>query len=112
MKIISGFRDYYDSAQAYGQDPARVYRRETRLVEVRGDQWPYRTEPIDRAQETAPRFWASYRKHEMGWLLFCGRAWPVYGPGDMADVVLTVGSADGLVLLPSEWERRYESEAP
>lgn len=32
VRIFSKFSDYYDSAMAYGQDPAIAYRRETRAI--------------------------------------------------------------------------------
>lgn len=50
MRIISDYKDYYDSAQMYGQDPTLVYsrRRETFTREWRRGQW------IDAANTVPP----------------------------------------------------------
>lgn len=42
MKIVSKFKDYYDSGQAFGQDPKRVYLRETRIETLKLDNYYHR----------------------------------------------------------------------
>jgi hypothetical protein len=73
VKIVSRFRDYYDSAQAYGHDDSRVYLRETRELTLATNAWPYSDAilqllfEVRRAYGQAP-----------GLLLFSGTAWPVW----------------------------------
>lgn len=77
MKIVSPFRDYYDSAMAYGQDPARVYERGTRTRIIPDNVWPY-SRAILRRLEEIPRSNDYADVHRAALLLFCGSAWPVF----------------------------------
>jgi len=78
MRIISKFRDYYDSAQGYGIDPNLVYERRTRRVVLPAHAW----------NETDAYKFASKAPKRERWdiqgqlLLFCGQAFPVWQCGD------------------------------
>lgn len=76
MRIISKFKDYYDGAQGYGQDPKLVYVRETKAVKIdRSVALPYWRVP-----NAFPRTDAA----ERAVIGFCGRLYPfyVYGLGE------------------------------
>lgn len=73
MKIVSPFRDYYDSIQAYGHDDSRIYVRETRQTTFATNVWPYADEIIQRI-DSLPKAYC----YAPGFLLFCGEAWPVW----------------------------------
>lgn len=86
MRIISKFKDYYDSALAYGQDDSTGYMRQTRVI-VREDLVPQRdlndafrqlgvSLPSLRCRQ--PEGWVWREGPDMGVLAFCGRAYPFY----------------------------------
>jgi hypothetical protein len=74
VRIISKFRDYYDSVQAHGQDPTLVYRRTTQ--EFAPQPHLFRHGDLYRIAISAPH---SHRWQVFGWLVvFCGRLYPVW----------------------------------
>jgi len=74
MRIISSFHDYYDSIQAYGQDPSLIYRRECEKVKI--------PKSIDSRLLAVVRDWygrpEDARRFRLLIVGFCGKAYPVY----------------------------------
>ena len=75
MRIISSFKDYYDSGVAYGIDPKLVYVRETREQEIK-DNTKVEKHLVEllEAYDNLPNF-----DGERGVIAFCGKLYPYYG---------------------------------
>ena len=90
MKIVSPFREYYDSVQAHVQDERPVYVRRTQEFDCRGDNasirrlkeivWPIQSRIIE-----APNFKFTDRQAKLfsglgkpAGIAFCGRFYPAY----------------------------------
>lgn len=102
MKILSKFRDYYDSAQAYGHDDSRVYVRETRELTRVTNAWPYSDAILQHLFEVRRAY-----GQVPGLLLFCGAAWPVWREADRwSDADPFEGALARTHTLPV-WERRF-----
>lgn len=99
MRIISKFHDYYDSAMAYGLDPARLYSRvpEMRTVDLRF--WPG-----SRAVLPFPfrGYWGKSSPARSLTVGFCGRHFPVW-----VDSAWPLGAEE---FSSHEKERRWRSQ--
>ena len=89
MRIISPFKDYYDSAQAYGIDPKLVYVRETKVVPLYDPKTGKVTQLPKQLDEFFKRIphmllenrshWKKYRRpaeFRVGMIAFCGTLYP------------------------------------
>lgn len=86
MKIISNFHDYYDSAQAFGQDQSVVYMRKTEVIkeaDEKNDQVAAIFREFEKHIDTIERMRKSVRTKKgilfMLWpkvFLFCGKTYP------------------------------------
>ncbi len=72
MKIISKFRDYYDSVQMYGQDSSLLYLREQKTKIVSEDS-------INTYHVNVPgsRGWKNYVSVDLSVIYFCGKPYPL-----------------------------------
>lgn len=70
MRIISKFKDYYDSASAYGVDVEKIYVRDTKTstIPVIGDWWN-----------------SSLRMEKYDIIGFCGEIYPIYNAANQYD---------------------------
>jgi len=71
MRIISNFKDYYDSAQAYGFDSEVIYQRRCEFHELHFPKWKHLFEDVA---------WCGFDDHftvSFPLILFCGRKYPV-----------------------------------
>jgi hypothetical protein len=80
MKIISHWKDYYDSARGYGIDPKLVYVRKTRVFDI---DYPYNSKNRNNQREYSAAYQItsllpSSSFTERGWIGFCGRCYPFY----------------------------------
>lgn len=101
MKIISTFRDYYDSAQAYGHDDSRIYERVTRETNFATNVWPYSDEVLQKLQAMPEAYC-----HTPGLILFCGEAWPVWRETLCDRDDYSASKLDRTRIFP-QWERYY-----
>jgi hypothetical protein len=90
MRIISNFKDYYDSGRAYGEDTDNVYVRKT--LEMDGSDTPF-SEALNEAPWTMARVTKNYREFLPGFLLFCGYIYPFYRYSAMAGTNLYLWQA-------------------
>jgi hypothetical protein len=74
VRIISKFRDYYDSVQAHGIDPALVYERITRTVKPEPHLWKH--PKLLELGMKMPRNWDWDISGHL--VLFCGRLFPLW----------------------------------
>lgn len=77
MRIISKFKDYYDSARGFGYDPSLVYVRHTETLEF-SEEASTLSSSFNKARvllATMPS-WHYYFRRVL--LCFCGQAYPVY----------------------------------
>lgn len=95
MRIISDFRDYYDSAVGHGFDPDLVYNRKTRWLDLPQEQLRhYNTGKLDRVRSGwldtwEPDRWADWTSPGASGLCyigFCGRVYPAVAVGTFDDV--------------------------
>ncbi len=114
MRIISRFRDYYDSVQVYGTDPAVIYVRETRRVQVAelDDEVVPRLEALSELAAQAGRFDTPfYREDYHGAVLaFCGRAISCHQLG--VRWASSAAQVRGLFDLPADTPARGELSFP
>jgi len=75
MRIISKFRDYYDSAMAHGLDPARLYSRVPELHELDLRFWPGSRAVFPRVSRGMWGIVSPVRSLTLG---FCGRHYPLW----------------------------------
>jgi hypothetical protein len=101
VKIVSPFRDYYDSIQAYGHDDSRLYVRETRQVTFATNVWPYADEIVQR-MDSLPKAYC----YAPGFLLFCGEAWPVWREKAAYADDTAVNALQRTRMFP-QWQRYY-----
>jgi hypothetical protein len=95
MRIVSKFRDYYDSAQGYGADPKLAYIRETKELTLKEPYWSQRMGPDDRKLNAAMNWFRdklppSYTYYDRGVVGFCGKAYPFYRAVRYTDEPMTV----------------------
>ena len=108
MRIISKFRDYYDSAQGHGVDPGLIYRRSTRKHNPEGHLWKYAE--IRKIGLKSP---VHYCKLDVkGHLVaFCGKLFPVWKCGndwcwtadEVGEYLKRVRKSDSLSIDEREW---------
>lgn len=110
MRIISKFRDFYDSALAHGADMGLVYARETverqGALDALGETLDLRTAPRDDSHDGTRR-WG-------GWdtgmqdavmpcvLLFCGKAYPFFHRGRLRGPGEGLWNAEGVHTMAAE----------
>ncbi len=70
MRIISPFKDFYDSALAFGSDPDIIYHRFSKVAEINPFDFslPYFDSPINATKLASPYI-----------LIFCGKLYPFVG---------------------------------
>lgn len=73
MRIISKFRDYYDSVQAHGADPNLVYRRSTSEVMTSAESFP--SAYFESMHAARPYSWLW--RTNLSFVCFCGRSYPL-----------------------------------
>lgn len=74
MRIISKFKDYYDSVQSYGQDPNLVYLRQSATFRINFGDWP------ELAELKSPFMDADVCQLRAVLLAVCGRLHRFYAP--------------------------------
>jgi len=78
MTIRSQYRDYYDSAQGYGQDPKLVYDRTVRIESL--ERWTWDRRLIDLFELGSHQY--HHAPVRLAVLGFCGRIYPIWlAPG-------------------------------
>jgi len=77
MRIISGFKDYYDTCIGYGIDPKLVYVRKTEeILNIKGDDLEF-IKPLLNIYNEMP-YLGGNKSRDTGVIAFCGRAYPFY----------------------------------
>lgn len=70
MRIISNFRDYYDSALAYGADKSLVYDRKSNTITYTEQTYPFPLIKLSQWGWHAPTIFSKY-------IGFCGKIYPI-----------------------------------
>ena len=108
MRIISPFRDYYDSSQGLGIDPNLIYNRKTEQVKVFTNDFPLNLTHLPKT------IWGSYLNKSLRnnltcyYLFFCGK---VYTSIDLSLAV----NGESSPVFANKWEsikHSYENQIP
>src|SRR2546421_5518527 len=78
MRIISDFKDYYDSALAYGRDDELVFIRKQERRVLMDDAWPGNREALRLLRFGKPWIFSYWNAVKPVLLLFCSRAYPYW----------------------------------
>jgi hypothetical protein len=77
MKIISNFKDYYDSARMYGEDPSLIYKRFSRIFSWTLSQIQ-KFEDVWKFYSSIPEGHSWHNQPEAVVLGFCGKLYPAW----------------------------------
>lgn len=93
MRIISKFKDYYDSVQAYGQDSNLVYLRKQEEIILKEDE-----ELISEMLKDIPSFPSVYKawhsSNKISIIGFCGKLYPVWSYNDEIKIKRNIGGTN------------------